>query len=181
MALTGSGAKRYAEALLDLAEEAKAVPEWTAALERISQGLGPEALRLLTSPSFPVASRRAALERATAGEPAGIRALLQTLLERERIALLPAIVRAYHDLLDDREGIERAVVLTAVEMDESRRREIVSQLERGTGKRLRATFVVDPSIKGGVVLRIGDHQIDGSVRTRLALMRQQLAQGRQRE
>jgi F-type H+-transporting ATPase subunit delta len=177
MALTGSAAKRYAEAVLELAEESRAIEEWTAALDRIVSALSREALRLLSAPSFPLTARRAALDGATAGEPAGVRALLQTLLERERIALLPAIARAYHDLLDERKGIEKAVITTAVPLDADQQREIVSRLERATGKRLRASFIVEPALKGGVVLRIGDHQLDGSVRTRLGAMRQQLAQG----
>ena len=178
MALTGSSAKRYAEAVLQLAEESRDVAQWTNALDRITQSLSPQALRLLAAPSFPLEARRTALERVTADESPGIKSLLQTLLERERIALLPAIARAYHDLLDEREGIERAVITTAVPMDEARQRDIVDRLERITGKKLRATFVVEPALQGGVVVRVGDHQVDGSVRTRLALMRQQLAQGR---
>jgi F-type H+-transporting ATPase subunit delta len=178
MPLGGSSAKRYAEAMLQLAEEAREVENWTAALDRITQSLSAEALRLLSAPSFPLTSRRAALERVTADLPQGIKALLHTLLERERIALLPWIARAYHDLLDERSGIEPAVIMTAVPMDEAQQRDIVARLERSTGKRLRATFTVEPALQGGVVVRIGDHQIDGSVRTRLAVMRQQLAQGR---
>jgi ATP synthase F1 delta subunit len=130
MALTGSSAKRYAEAVLQLAEESRDVAQWTNALDRITQSLSPQALRLLAAPSFPLEARRTALERVTADESPGIKSLLQTLLERERIALLPAIARAYHDLLDEREGIERAVITTAVPMDEARQRDIVDRLER---------------------------------------------------
>ena len=178
MALSGSSAKRYAEALLELAGESREIDSWTAALDGVAQSLSPEALRLLATPSFPLESRRAALERVTAEQPVGIRALLQTLLERERIAMLPAIARAYHDLLDAREGVEKAVITTAVPLDDAAQRDIVSRLEEVSGKRLRPTFVVDAAIQGGVIVRIGDHQVDGSVRTRLATMRQQLARGR---
>src|SRR5207248_9619966 len=113
----------------------------------------------------------------TTADAPGIKALVQTLLERERLALLPAIVRSYHDLLDVRDRIEKAVITTAIEVTPAERRELVARLERESGKRLRATFVVDPALQGGLVVRIGDHQIDGSVRTRLAALRQQLAQG----
>jgi F-type H+-transporting ATPase subunit delta len=177
MPLTGAAPKRYAEAVLELAEESRTVEEWTAALDRIVEKLNPESLRLLGAPSYPLESRREALSQVTADEPAGVRALMQTLLERERMALLPAIVRAFHDLLDARAGVEKAVITTAVELSESERADLVARIERISGTRLRATFSVDPAIQGGLIVRIGDHQIDGSVRTRLRALREQLAQG----
>lgn len=177
MPLAGSTAKRYAEALLELAVESADVDAFSAALERIARAVGPEALRLLAAPSFPLAARQAALEHATAGEPSVIRTLLETLLVRRRIALLPAIARAYRDLLDEREGIVKVVITTAIPLDQPWRREIMGRLEREIGRRLRARFTVDPAIQGGLVVRIGDHQVDGSVHTRLAVLRQQLAQG----
>ncbi len=177
MPLTGSAAKRYAEAFLDLAEERRAVDESAAALGRMAEALSGEAFRLLASPEHPIDSRRRALELVTASEPALVRALLFTLLERGRIALLPAIARAHRDLLDARAGVEKAVITTATELDESERRALVERLERASGKTLRATFAADPSLIGGVLLRIGDHQLDGSVRTRLAVMRDRLAAG----
>ena len=177
MALSGAVPKRYAEAVLQLAEESGSRDDWTTALDRVAEELEPESLRLLSAPTYPLEARRAALEQITTDEAPGIKALVQTLLERERIALLPAIVRSYHDLLDVRDRIEKAVITTAIEVTPAERRELVARLERESGKRLRATFVVDPALQGGLVVRIGDHQIDGSVRTRLAALRQQLAQG----
>lgn len=177
MALGGSTPKRYAEALLDLAVQQGAVDEWRASLERVSASLSADVFRLLASPAYPLAARRQALELATAAEPVGIRSLLVTLLERERIALLPAIARSFYDLLDARAGIEKAVITTSVPLEERERAALVQRLERDSGKRLRATFETDPELGGGMLVRIGDHQIDGSVRTRLALLRDRLATG----
>jgi F-type H+-transporting ATPase subunit delta len=177
MALTGSASKRYSEALLELADEAGAREAWTAALDTLARTLDADALRLLGNPSIPLDARRAALERATSGQPDVLRALLQTLLERERIGLLPAIAQAYHDLLDARAGVVKAVITTAVPLEEAERRELLSRLERASGKRLRPTFAIDPAIQGGLIARIGDHQVDGSLRTRLAMLRGRLAQG----
>ena len=177
MAAVGSSAKRYAEAILELATAQRNVEEWTASLDRVTAGLAPEALRLLGAPTFPLEARRRALESVSAKEPSGVRALLHTLLEPKRIALLPRITRAFHDLLDARAGIEKAVIVTAIPLAEPERTALLTKLERASGKKLRATFEVDPKIMGGVVVRIGDHQVDGSVLTRLAVLRQHVATG----
>lgn len=177
MALGGSKARRYAEAFLELADEAGATEKWVESLDGVTASLSAEGLRLLGNPTFPMEMRRRAVEAAIESEPAGVRSLLATLLEREAIAALPAITRAAHDLLDKRAGIEKAVITTAVPIGESERRDIVARLERDSGKRLRATFDVDPALQGGLVVRIGDHQVDGSIRTRLATLRQVIAQG----
>jgi F-type H+-transporting ATPase subunit delta len=177
MPLSGSAARRFAEALLDLAGEKHATAEWGASLDRLVSALSGESLRLLASPAVPFAVRRDALERATEAQPAGVRALLTTLLERDLIALLPAVSRAYQDLVDARAGIEKAVITTAVPLEEGEREALVQRLERASGRRLRATFAVEPAIVGGMLVRIGDHQVDGSVRTRLALLGERLAAG----
>lgn len=177
MPTAGSAAKRYAEALLDLATDQRPAEEWGVSLDRVASAFSGESLRLLSSPAVPFETRRTALERATEAEAAGVRALLVTLLERERIALLPAVNRAYHDLLDARAGIEKALFTTAVALEEAEREALVERLERVSGRRLRASFAVDPAILGGMLVRIGDHQIDGSVRTRLALLGERLAAG----
>jgi F-type H+-transporting ATPase subunit delta len=177
MADKGSTAKRYAEAILELAVEGRNIDEWTASLDRVTAALTPETLRLLGAPTYPLDARRRALDAATEKELAGVRALLNTLLDGERLVLLPRIARAFHDLLDARAGIEKAVVVTAIRLSEAEQKKLVATLERSSGKKLRAGFEVDPTIMGGVVVRIGDHQVDGSVRTRLALLRDRVAQG----
>lgn len=177
MALGRSKARRYAEAFLELAAETNATEEWVESLDGITASLTDEGLRLLANPTIPLDTRRHAIEAAAESEPAGVRSLFVTLLERGAIAALPAITRAVHDLLDQRAGIEKAVITTAVPIGEAERRDIVARLERETGKRLRATFALDPALGGGLVVRIGDHQVDGSVRTRLATLRAVIAQG----
>lgn len=175
MPLRGSSPKRYAEALLELADERRAVAQWRASLERLASTVDRETLRLLGAPRVSFATRRAALERAIAEEPVGVRALLLHLLERDRLTRFPDIVRAFRDLLDAREGIVKGVITTAVPLDESARRELLARLEKATGRKLRATFAVDPAILGGTIVRLGDRQVDASLRGRLARLREHLA------
>ena len=149
--------------------------QWRDALVGVSAALSRETLRLLASASVSLDARRRALKSATKDAPRGVRALLSTLLERKRISELPDISRAFGDLLDARDGIEKAVITTATPLDAAAQQRLVDELERSTGRRLRAAFAVDPELIGGAVVRVGDHEIDGSLRARLTLLRERLA------
>lgn len=175
MALGGSAARRYAEALLEVAIGEAAVPAYRASLERLREALGPDVVGALRDPRVPLGRRRAALEAATAGEPKAVRAVLDLLLQRDRIALLPGIARSYGDLVDRREGVVAARITTPIALDHARQGELVERLERTSGKRVRATFSVDPGLIGGTTVQMGDHLIDASVRAQLDTLRAQLA------
>ena len=116
-----------------------------------------------------------ALSSALVGEPAIVRSLMVLLLETDRIALVPQIALAFGDLVDRREGIAKARITTAVPLEEPEQRELVSRLERESGRKLRASFAVDPTLIGGAKVQIGDHLIDSSVRAKLVALGRQLA------
>jgi F-type H+-transporting ATPase subunit delta len=175
VALSGSAARRYAEAILDLAQAENAVDAYRASLESLAAGISPEAIRALRNPSVPVKQRLAAIEAATKGHPKAIRSLLLLLEQRDRIALLPDIARAYGDLVDRRAGIVKAKITTAVTLDASQQRAIVERLEKSSGHRLKAAFAVDESLIGGAVIQLGDHQVDASVRAQLSALGHSLA------
>lgn len=171
----GSAPRRYAEAMLDLALEASAVAEFRASLDRLATAFGGASVRVLRDPGIPMARRRAAAAAATAAEPADVRSLVRLLVERDRIALLPAIALAYGALVDRREGIAPARVTTALELSQAQRDEYVRQLERASGRRIRATFAVDPALLGGATVQVGDRLVDASLAGQLAALGAQLA------
>jgi F-type H+-transporting ATPase subunit delta len=175
MALSGSSARRYAEALLQIATTEEAVDEFAASFERLRQALDGEILRALRNPGVPLRSRRGAIDAATAGEPKAIRSLLGLLLERERIALFPQIAVAYSDLVERRAGIVKGRITTATELSASEREDLVGRLERSSGKKIRATFAVDESLIGGAKVQIGDRLIDSSLKAQLAELERELA------
>lgn len=175
MALTGSSARRYAEALYQIATSEKAVDEFATSFERLREALGGEILRALRNPGVPVRSRRAAIDAATAGEPKAIRSLLGLLLERERIALFPQIAVAYVDLALRRAGIVKGRITTAKELSASEREDFVRRLERSSGKKIRATFAVDASLIGGAKVQVGDRLIDSSLKAQLDELQRELA------
>jgi F-type H+-transporting ATPase subunit delta len=175
MALSGSAARRYAEALLALSPNERAVADLRASLEKLAPVFDRVTVAGLRDPSVPIKQRIAALTVAAAGEPASIRSLMVLLLETDRIALVPQIALAFGDLVDRREGIAKARITTAVPLKEPDQRELVNRLERESGRKLRATFAVDPALIGGAKVQIGDHLIDSSVRTKLVALGRQLA------
>jgi F-type H+-transporting ATPase subunit delta len=175
MAVGGSAARRYAEALYEVAARENAVPAYRASVERVREALGPDVVRWLRDRVVPVERRRAALEAATKGEPVALRAVLDLLLERDRLVLLPGIAAAFGELADRRDGVVRAKITTPVALDESHRADVVRRLEQTTGKRIRPTFAVDPALLGGVTVQLGDRLIDASIRAQLDELRSQLA------
>jgi F-type H+-transporting ATPase subunit delta len=175
MALSGSAARRYAEALVELARDKRAVDETRGSLEKLAPVFDRVTVAGLRDPSVPMKQRVDALTSALGSEPDVVRSLLILLLETDRIALVPQIALAFGDLVDRREGIAKAQITTAVPLDERARRELVQRLERESGRKLRATFAVDPTLIGGAKVQIGDHLIDSSVHAKLIALGRQLA------
>lgn len=175
MPLGGSGGRRYAEALLDIAAEQGEVDRYRASLDRLGSAFDPRTRRLLREPSVPLGRRLAAAREATAAEPQPVRALVALLVERDGIALLPRIAVTFGELVDERAGIAKAHVTTAVEIGAPQRDRIVERLARATGRTISATFAVDPALLGGASVQVGDHLVDASLRAQLDALRAQLA------
>jgi F-type H+-transporting ATPase subunit delta len=175
VALSGSAPRRYAEAVLDLATAESAVDAYRASLDSLAAGLSPQSIRALRNPSVPVKQRLAAVVAATKGHPKAVGSLLLLLEQRDRIALLPDIARAFGDLVDRRAGIVKATITTAVPLDAPAQRAFVARLEKSSGHKLKATFAIDEALIGGAQIQLGDHLVDSSVRAQLNALRQSMA------
>lgn len=175
MGLSGSAARRYAEAVHDLALQEDAVEAYRASLDSLASAFAPQILRALRDPGVPMKQRLAAIDAASAEQPKSIRSLLVILAQRDRLPLLSAIARAFGDLVDRRAGIAKAKITTAVELDPEQQRAFVARLERASGTRITATFTVDGDLIGGAKVQVGDHLLDASVKARLDALRTQLA------
>ena len=112
MALGGSAARRYAEALLEIAAEESAVDAFRASLDRLASAFEPGVIRALRDPKVTLERRRAAVAAAARDEPKAIRATLDLLLQRDRIELLPGIAQHADDVRADRLGdaVERLAI-----------------------------------------------------------------------
>ena len=175
MPVLGSVARRYAEALLSLAPDEQAVRQYRASLEQLAPVFDRVTIAGLRDPAVPLKQRQEAIAAALKDEPAEIRSLLLLLLERDRLALVRHVARAFGDLVDRREGIAKARITTAVPLDDVEHADVVRRLERASGHKVRATFAVDPMLIGGAKVQIGDHLIDSSLYARLAELGRELA------
>ncbi len=102
---------------------------------------------------------------------------LDFLCEKQRINILPDITEDYLDLVNEKEGIVRAFVKTAVDISESEKAALNTKLKAYTGKEITATYTVDPSIKGGFIARIDDRIIDASIIRQLELLKERFSMG----
>jgi F-type H+-transporting ATPase subunit delta len=103
-----------------------------------------------------------------------VKTTLYLLSDRRRMRFLPDVVEAFRTLSEGVENQVRAEVTTAVAMPETFYSEIQRELERGTGRKVLLTRKQDPSIIGGVITRMGDRVLDGSLKTRLGELQDQL-------
>jgi F-type H+-transporting ATPase subunit delta len=103
-----------------------------------------------------------------------VHTLMTMLAGRRRLVALPAIAVAMREALDARGRISNARVSTPTEIDAEQRRAIEAQAKEIAGGDVRVSYEIDPSLVGGVTLRVGDLLIDGSVKGRLARMRERI-------
>lgn len=173
-------ARNYAQTLLALADRHGGRPTVEAFARSLDEVV--EAIRadrriraFLESPRVETEAKRQVLRAAFGGRvPDLFLRFLLVVVEKRREALLPRIAEAYHEEVDRALGQVRAEVVFAEEPDEALRREVVDALERRTGKTVLPRYTVDPALLGGVVIRVGDHVLDGSVLRRLRGMRRRL-------
>jgi F-type H+-transporting ATPase subunit delta len=174
----GSIARRYAKALfgLGLAEgNYDRYGQELADLARAYEGSAELRLSLenpVVKPSEKQAIMRSVLPR-IAPSPAVQRFVL-LLLDRGRIGLLRAIARAYQELADSRAGQVRATITAATPLGPGELDRVRRALEKRTGQRVIVETAVDPDLIGGIVARVGDLVLDGSIRAQLDEMRRRL-------
>ncbi len=99
------------------------------------------------------------------------------LLEKNRLIYISAIAEQFSTLLDEFEGISRGSLTTAIAMDTKRQDEIKAALEEQTGRKLALSYLVDPKLLGGLVLKVGDIVLDSSISTQLNNFSQTIKRG----
>jgi F-type H+-transporting ATPase subunit delta len=172
-------ARRYAEAAFEIADRDSTLEQWLKELELAAGTLAQEEVaKLLANPALPIAVRAEAIQRALGGQLSDkARNLVLLLLRRGRIDLLPSVAREFRGLYEKRQGIVRATVISATPLGEDDQRALRQKLGQMAHGQVEMTLEVDPSILGGVIVRLGDRMIDGSVRGRLERLRTRLAAG----
>jgi len=174
-------AKRYAKALLAIGRQDGSHETYGRELKEVAELLGqsPELEAVLANPAFDLNSRTQVLTTLLAKLKIGpmVKNFCRLLLDRGRMAHLRAISDLYARLLDEAQGITRAAVTTAVALKDAEIDRLAEALGEASGRKVKIEVKEDPGLIGGVVARIGDLVLDGSVRTQLMSLQESLKKG----
>ncbi len=165
---------RYASALMILAEEKKKLKEISEDSELIFNTLSAsrELRSVLKSPVVKSADKISLLEKIFKNKVgADTLGFMIFVVEKNRENILFDIFKEFTALVDKRNGVVKAKVISAVDLDDTLRKRMVSDLNKKTGKLVSADYKTDPDIIGGFVVRIEDTVYDASVKHQLSLLR----------
>jgi len=170
-------ARNYAEALLELARRAEDPAGWGKLMRDVANGVLEDVTvqHFLESPKISEAQKNEVFFQALGDRvPRHFLRFLQILVRKRRQMLIPEISSEYDKLLDIHEGRVHANVTVARETSAADEAEIAEQLSRVIGKAVVPHLNVNPAILGGVVVKIGDTVMDGSVRRKLGRLKTQI-------
>lgn len=170
--------RRYAQAVFAIARDSGTIAQWRSDLDDVASVLAESGLaRGFADGRVPVEQRQALAERVLDVSPMALN-LARILIARGRSGSARAVAEAFGALADAHEGIAYADVTTAVPLEPAQVERIAAELGQSIGARVNVRPAVDPSIVGGMIVRIGDRIVDGSVKTRLRELRKDLVRAR---
>ncbi len=170
---------QYANALADIALEQgaaepvlKQLSDFNAAYQESA-----ELRNFLASPAVEREAKHGVIEKLAArlGASKIIRNFLFVMIDNQRTALLPRMLETFQLVLQQRQGVAEASVISAAALNDAQKSQLQQSLEKLSGKKIQARYSQDPALLGGVQVRIGDTIYDGSLRNRLNQMRARLA------
>ena len=176
--VTGSLARRYARAVVEIGTENGNLDKIGADLRSLARAMheSVELITALTNPAIRRADRRrvidALLEKI--GAQPQTKNLVYLLLDGERLSSVEAIAREVNAMIEARSGRLTAEVTSAKPLDAAQLSQITAALEKLSGKKVAVTKREDASLLGGVVAKLGDTVYDGSLRTQLRTLRDEL-------
>jgi F-type H+-transporting ATPase subunit delta len=178
MARRDTAPRRYAEAAFQIALRDDTLETWRRELDLAAATLETGNLEsVLANPAIALDQRIDAAQHVFDGLSEPVRNLVLLLVRRGRIEQLPRVALEFARLDDQRKGLTHASATSAAALDKDELKAITTRLEDLIGGRVELQTDVDPHILGGLVVRIGDQLIDGSVLGRLERLRNQLASG----
>lgn len=172
---SGGLAERYSRALFDLADEGRVVETIAKDLDNLASMIdsSPDLTRLIRSPVISRFDQQRAM--AALVNAADMHALtgnfIGLLARNRRLFILPAIIRAFRELLARRRGETAAEVTSAQKLSAAQLSALAAQLKKVVGTDVSVADRVDPSILGGLVVRVGSRMVDSSLRTKLQRLR----------
>ncbi len=173
---------RYARAFADVVMEKKLDAAQTLQQVNAIVGLVDSSLDLRNvweSPAIDVEQKRSLLDSIALrlGLERTVRNFVAVLIDHHRISMLPQIAKQFEAELYQRLGVADAEVTSSRELNANERTELEQQIERMTGKKVRAKYATDHGLIGGAVVKMGSTVYDGSVRGQLQKIRDDLSAG----
>jgi len=177
--LKGAVAGRYAEALYEVAVANDLVGKLEEELRAVVNLLNgePNLKKVLYHPRITATEKKDVLKAVLEDKISQVAMnFLCLVVDRQREIYLADMVEVFVDYANRARNISHVEVASAIELSKDDQKRLVEALSKMTGKEVRVSYSVDPSLIGGVVARIGDKIIDGSVKSRLESLREHLRQ-----
>ena len=175
-AVTSRYARAFTDVVLDMKLDAGKVIGELRTIADTAQG-SVQLRRVWEDPSIPAEQKRGLLDaivsRAAISRP--VRNFIAVLIDHSRIGFLGQVIKDFEHELDARLGFAEAEITTVRDLNDAERRSLEAQVEKLTGKKVRARYSRDGSILGGAIVKVGSTIYDGSVRGQLQKIREQLA------
>lgn len=171
-------AKRYAKALFAVGKEGNAFAEFTktlGAMAELFSGM-PEVADALTNPLYPVEAREKVMEHLLVSMQVSqvLGNFFKLLVQKKRANILPDVAAVFQAMVDAENNMCQGTVVSAMELTPELSAKVKATLEKITGKQVVLTAQVDPSIIGGIVAKVGDLVLDGSIKSQLAGLKESI-------
>lgn len=172
-------ADRYAQALFEVGEETQTTSELYQELKQLVDILNEnkDLYNFLKSPLIGRDDKKNVMKNIFENQLSkNMNNFLKIVIDKDRISVIENIQESYKSLLNDKNNILEGTVITAVALNEKEIKDLEKNLSTKYNKNVTLTNVVDETILGGVLVKLGNEEIDGTVRTRLSKMKKQLSQ-----
>jgi F-type H+-transporting ATPase subunit delta len=167
--------KRYAQAIFELALERDRLDQWADDLDFARQVLEDEEFSaFLGHAEVPIDAKYKAIGEVLGDIDLLVRNLLNVLVSKGTSNAIGGVSEAYRELLDDHRGIQRVEVTSAVQLEQQELDRVSAFVSNLIGKDVVVSTQVDETLLGGIVVQIGDQLLDGSTRSRLDALRNQM-------
>jgi F-type H+-transporting ATPase subunit delta len=168
-------AKRFSQAAFEIALENMEIDKWQSDLQRLAiLAQNEEFVVVMENPRFPFEDKSELLKKQLQGVSRKALNLAFILTSEGNFGLIKDVYSRFQDLVDEHRGIEKAEITTAIPLSEDERIEMARRIGEITGKKIILSERVDPDIIGGIIARVGGKILDGSTRSQLAALRNEL-------
>lgn len=167
---------RYAKAILDLANANGKASNVNDDMKTIASSIAESAelKDFLANPTVKGETKISALSEIFASAQSETKGLFRLLLENKRFEILPAVASQYNLLFDEMSGVQVAKVTTAFPITPELEAKVLAKIKEFSNKSITVQNIVDESIIGGFIIRIGDKQYNASVASRLQNLKREL-------